>query len=153
LTANRTACRRLSSRGDDGLQTTSVKTGLNRVLFWNTADRYVSGKADDFVVPTKLTNKTGTPAAESMVGKGSSKNSCVCFAIVPDSVPDHAARVNDHARHVEIDSSRPSLPCFSLSQHSPRVLDQHQILTQCEAASHPFPYCTTLAAILNRYQP
>ena len=39
--------------------------------FGGTADMYVSGKSDDFVVPTKLANKTGTPAAESVARKGS----------------------------------------------------------------------------------
>lgn len=51
---------------------------------------YVSEKSDDFVVPTKLANKAGTPAAESMEGRGSPKSSCVRFAIGPDTEPDHA---------------------------------------------------------------
>ena len=58
--------------------------------FGGTADMYVSGKSDDFVVPTKLANKTGTPAAESMEGRGSPKSGCVRFAIAPDTAPDHA---------------------------------------------------------------
>ena len=37
--------------------------------FDGTVDIYVSGKSDDFVVPTKLANKAGTPAAESMEGR------------------------------------------------------------------------------------
>ena len=37
----------------------------------------VSGKSDDFVVPTKLANKAGTPVAESMEGTESPKSSCV----------------------------------------------------------------------------
>ena len=42
---------------------------------------HVSAKSDDFVVPTKLANKTGTPVAESMEGRRSPKSSCVRFAI------------------------------------------------------------------------
>jgi hypothetical protein len=76
--------------------------------YGGTADMHVSGKSDDFVVPTKLANKTGTPVAESMEGRRSSKSSCVRFAIAPDTVPDHAVRANIHARHVAMDSSRPS---------------------------------------------
>ena len=49
--------------------------------FGGTADMQVSGKSDDFVVPTKLANKTGTPVAESMEGRRSPKSSCVRFAI------------------------------------------------------------------------
>ena len=74
----------------------------------DTADMYVSGKSDDFVVPTKLANKTGTPAAESMEGRGSPKSSRVRFALAPDTVPDHAVCAKVHARHVAMDSSRPS---------------------------------------------
>ena len=73
-----------------------------------TADMHVSGKSDDFVVPTKLANKTGTPVADSMEGRRSPKSSCVRFAIAPDTVPDQAVRANVHARHVATDSSRPS---------------------------------------------
>jgi hypothetical protein len=88
-----------------------------------TADMVVSGKSDDFVVPTKLASKTGTPAAESMKGRRSPKSSCVSFAIAPDAiapdaiapdaiapdtVPDHAVRATGHARHVAMDSSLPS---------------------------------------------
>ena len=76
--------------------------------FGGTADMYVSGKSDDFVVPTKLANKTGTPAAESMEGRGSPKSSRVRFALAPDTVPDHAVCAKVHARHVAMDSSRPS---------------------------------------------
>jgi hypothetical protein len=39
-----------------------------------TADMHVSGKSDDFVVPTKLATKTGTPVAESMEGRRSPKS-------------------------------------------------------------------------------
>ena len=73
-----------------------------------TGDMQVFGKSDDFVVPTKLANKTGTPVAESMEVRRSPKSSCVRFAIAPDTVPDHAVRAKVHARHVAMDSSRPS---------------------------------------------
>jgi hypothetical protein len=68
-----------------------------------TADMYVSGKSDDFVVPTKLANKTGTPAAESMEGRESPKSSCVRFAIAPDTVTDKAVGAKVHARHVAME--------------------------------------------------
>jgi len=35
----------------------------------------VSGKSDDFIVPTKWANKAGTPVAESMEGRRSPKSS------------------------------------------------------------------------------
>ena len=38
-----------------------------------------SGKSDDFVVPTKLANKTGTPVAESMEGRRSPKSPISLF--------------------------------------------------------------------------
>ena len=43
--------------------------------YGGTADMYVSGKSDDFVVPTKWANKAGTPVAESMEGRRSPKSS------------------------------------------------------------------------------
>jgi len=76
--------------------------------YGGTADMHVFRKSYDFVVSTKLANKTGTPVAESMEGRRSPKSSCVRFAIAPDTVPDHAVRANSHARHVAMDSSRPS---------------------------------------------
>ena len=42
-----------------------------------TADMNVSGQSDDFVVPTKWANKTGTPVAEFMEGRRSPKSSYV----------------------------------------------------------------------------
>ena len=53
-----------------------------------TADMHVPGESDDFVVPTKWANKTGTPAAESMKGRRSPKSSHVRLAVTPDTVPD-----------------------------------------------------------------
>ena len=43
--------------------------------YGDTADMVVSGKSDDFVVPTKWANKAGTPVAESMEGRRSPKSS------------------------------------------------------------------------------
>ncbi len=40
-----------------------------------TADVYVFGESDDLVVPRKRTNKAGTPAAESVEERGSTKGS------------------------------------------------------------------------------
>jgi len=42
--------------------------------YGGTADMYVFGKSDDFVVPTKWANKAGTPVAESMEGSRSPKS-------------------------------------------------------------------------------
>ena len=44
--------------------------------------------SDDFVVPTKWANKTGTPVAESMEGRRSPKSRSVRLAVTPDTVPD-----------------------------------------------------------------
>jgi hypothetical protein len=76
--------------------------------YGGTADMHVSGKSVDFVVTTKLANKTGTTVAKSMDGRRSPRNRCVRFVIAPDTVPDHAVRAKVHARHVAMDSSRPS---------------------------------------------
>ena len=44
--------------------------------------------SDDFVVPTKWANKTGTPVAESMEGRRSPKSRSVRLAFTPDTEPD-----------------------------------------------------------------
>jgi len=53
-------------------------------------DMHAGGKSDDFVVPTKRTNKTRTLAAESAEERKSPKGSDVARTFAPDTVPDDA---------------------------------------------------------------
>ena len=52
------------------------------------SDMNADRNSDDFVVPTKWANKTGTPVAESMEGRRSPKSRSVRLAVTPDTVPD-----------------------------------------------------------------
>jgi hypothetical protein len=54
------------------------------------SDMYAAEESDDPIVPGKRTNKTGTPAAESVEGRGSPKGIPVSVLLTPDTVPDHA---------------------------------------------------------------
>jgi hypothetical protein len=58
------------------------------------ADMDAGGKSDDFIVPTKWANKTGTPAAEFAEERKSPKGSNVIVIVVPDSVSDYCG--NQH---------------------------------------------------------
>ena len=51
---------------------------------------YAAEESDDPIVPGKRTNKTGTPAAESVEGRGSPKGKAESVLLTPDTAPDHA---------------------------------------------------------------
>jgi hypothetical protein len=83
--------------------------GRSANLSEGTADVNVDGKSDDFIVPTKRANKTGTPAAEFVEGRRSPKRSHVRFVVAPDTEPESAIlKTGEHARHVAMSPSRPS---------------------------------------------
>ncbi len=74
-----------------------------------TAGMYADGKSDDFIVPAKRANKTGTPAAEFVEGRRSPKRSHVRYVVAPDTEPESAIlKAGEHARHVAMSPSRPS---------------------------------------------
>jgi hypothetical protein len=54
-----------------------------------TSDMHVAEESDDSIVPGKRTNKTGTPAAESVEERGSPKGNPVSVLLTPDTEPDH----------------------------------------------------------------
>jgi hypothetical protein len=74
----------LSMRGNSNRENRETPGTSQRTFFelWersenasgDTADMNVPGESDDFVVPTKWANKTGTPVAESMEGRRSPKS-------------------------------------------------------------------------------
>ena len=53
----------------------AVRDGRRRSM--PKSDMHVSGKSDDLVVPTKRANKAGTPVAESVEGRRSTKGKSV----------------------------------------------------------------------------
>jgi len=53
-----------------------------------TSDMYADGKSDDPIVPTKGTNKVGTPGAESPEERGSPKRNVVQPNLDPNTVSD-----------------------------------------------------------------
>ena len=55
----------------------------------HTSDAHVAGESDGFIVPEKRANKTGTPVAESVEGRGPPEGHVVQYAFVPVSVPGH----------------------------------------------------------------
>ena len=61
------------------------------------SDMHVAEESDGPIVPGKRTNKTGTPAAESVEGRGSPKGKPMSVLLTPDTVPDHAR--HRQARH------------------------------------------------------
>ncbi len=44
-------------------------------------------KSDGPIAPAKRTNKTGTPAAESVEERGPPKGNAVMYVLAPDTVP------------------------------------------------------------------
>ena len=62
-----------------------------------TADMNAKRKSDGPIVPAKRTNKTGTPAAESVEERGSPKGRASSILLLPDSVPE--ARRHRWGRH------------------------------------------------------
>ena len=53
-----------------------------------TSDMHAAEESDDPIVPGKRTNKTGTPAAESVEERGSPKGIRVSVLLMPDTEPD-----------------------------------------------------------------
>ena len=53
-----------------------------------TSDMHVSGESDDLVVPEKRANKAGTPVAESVEERGSTKGNGISGGHMPDTAPD-----------------------------------------------------------------
>jgi len=67
-----------------------------------TADMHAYGKSDGPIVPAKRTNKTGTPAAESVEARGSPKGNAACDFLASDTVPRSARHRRRQPRLVEI---------------------------------------------------
>ena len=55
------------------------------------SDMHAAEESDDPIVPGKRTNKTGTPAAEFVEGRGFTRGERVSVLLTPDTVPDHAS--------------------------------------------------------------
>jgi hypothetical protein len=53
-----------------------------------TPDVYAGGQSDVPIVPEKRTNKTGTPAAESVEERGAPKGNVLPVLLVPDTEPE-----------------------------------------------------------------
>ena len=66
------------------------------------SDMYVVGKSDDSIVPTKRTNKTGTPAAESVEERGSPKGNAARHDLAADTAPGTARHRGVRLRQVDI---------------------------------------------------
>jgi hypothetical protein len=87
----------------------AIWRGRTENLTEGTAVMNANGKSDDFIVPAKRANKTGTPAAEFAEGRKSPKRSHVRFVVAPDTAPESAIhQASAHARHVAMLQSRPS---------------------------------------------
>jgi hypothetical protein len=71
---------------------------------------HVRGKSDDSIVPTKRSNKTGTPAAEIAEGRESPEGKAARTLLVPDTEPDHTTHRTAGLRQVAGIGSRPSSP-------------------------------------------
>ncbi len=65
-------------------------------------DMYAVGKSDDSIVPAKRTNKTGTPAAESVEERGSPKGNADRHDLAADTAPGTARHRGVRLRLVEI---------------------------------------------------
>ncbi len=68
----------------------------------DTADMHAHGKSDGPILPGKRTNKTGTPAAESVEERGSPKGNATQDVLLPDSVPAFGRYRREPLRQVEI---------------------------------------------------
>ena len=67
-----------------------------------TAGVHARGKSDGPIVPAKWTNKTGTPAAESVEERGSPKGNAASHVLAPDTVPGFARHRRVRLRLVEM---------------------------------------------------
>ena len=67
-----------------------------------TSGMHAHGKSDGLIVPAKRTNKTGTPAAESVEERGSPKGNAARDFLAPDTVPGSARPRRAWLRLVEI---------------------------------------------------
>ena len=70
-------------------------------------DMHAAEESDDPIVPGKRTNKTGTPAAEFVEGRGFTRGERVSVLLTPDTAPDNA-RYRQARRATGRDSLRPS---------------------------------------------
>ena len=66
------------------------------------ADMNADRKSDDSIVPAKRTNKTGTPAAESVEERGSPKGNVARHDLAPDTAPRTVRPRGVRLRQVEI---------------------------------------------------
>ncbi len=88
-----------------GLHVTLGYVERSEKVTGRTSDMNAVGKSDDSIVPAKRTNKTGTPAADSVEERGSPKGNVVCDLLAPDTVPKLASHRRARPRQVEIIAS------------------------------------------------
>ena len=67
-----------------------------------TADMHAHGKSDVPIVPAKRTNKTGTPAAESVEERGAPEGNAVRHLLAPDTAPGSARHGRARLRLVKV---------------------------------------------------
>ena len=75
-----------------------------------TADMHAAEESDDLVVPTKRANKTGTPAAECVEGRGSAKGNEIPTAMLRTLCRVPCGVCRDRVRQVSRDATDRQIP-------------------------------------------